>query len=130
MFLFLSFRESSTQPGTIEPDILPSSSAASTTSRSGLIPSTKASASRWSASYYEWITRWDTSDTAGVLRKVVCILALFLHVPVNVLSVVSYGVSFWLFLGIVVSVLNLVGVAISLWKLDEMKGSRLVYSKM
>jgi hypothetical protein len=130
MFFFLSLRESSTHPGTIEPDILPSSSAASTTSHSGLIPSTKASTSRWSASYYDWITRWDTSDSAGVLRKVVCILALFLHVPMNVLSVVSYGVSFWLFFRIVISVLNLLGVAVSLWKLDEMRGARLVYHKM
>jgi len=140
MFAFITLRESTTRPGTIEPDILPTSSAASTTSRTGLFPtsvdsgsgstSAKANISRWSSSYQEWITRWDLSDHPATLRKILCIAAVGLHVPMNVISIVSYGLSLWAFLGIIMSVLNLVCVGISLWKLDEMRGGRLVYGKI
>lgn len=59
-----------------------------------------------------------------------CMLAMCLHVPMNVLSIMSYGLSLWLFFGIVVSLLNLLCVGISLWKLDEMRGARLIYNSM
>lgn len=53
-----------------------------------------------------------------------------LHLPINVISILSYGISFWLFLGIVISVLNLFGVGWSLWKLDVMRGERGFYGKV
>jgi hypothetical protein len=127
MFFFLSLRESSTHQGTIEPDVLPSSS-----SHIGLLPpSSQKSAPRWSTSAFrEYITDWEFSDRPALFRRCACILALFLHTPINIISILSYGFSFMMFFGIIMSVLNLFCVALALWKLDIMRGQRMFYTYM
>jgi hypothetical protein len=119
MFFFLSLRESS--PGTIEPDILPTSS-----STQGLI-TTKAPP-RWSTSpFREYITTWDFSDRPSMIRRLGCILAFILHIPLNIISILSWGISLFMFLGIILSLLNLACVGAALWKLDVMSGERRFY---
>ena len=127
MFFFLSLRESSTHPGTIEPDVLPSSP-----SQIGLLPpSSQKPAPRWSTSpFREYITDWNFSDRPALFRRCGCILALFLHTPINIISILSYGFSVMMFFGIIMSVLNLFCVALALWKLDVMRGQRMFYTNM
>lgn len=126
MVFFLSLRESTARPGTIEPDILPFSSAASQTSTTRLVSSNPSITS----TFREYITTWDTSDAPALFRRIICILAFFLHLPLNIISILSYGLSLGLFLGIVFSVLNLLCLGLALWKLDVMRGQRLFYNWM
>jgi hypothetical protein len=111
MFLFLSLKQ--VQNGTIEPDILPSSS-----SQMALSPAAiEYSDPRWSNSpFREYITTWDVSDRPALIRKVICVLAFFLHIPINIISIWSYGITLMMFVGMIIGVLNLLGVAIALWK--------------
>jgi hypothetical protein len=119
MFFFLTLRESPN--GSIEPDILPSSS-----STQGLV--TPKSPPRWSTSpFRSYITTWDFSDRVGIIRRFGCMLAFMLHTPLNVISMLSWGVSLLMFVGILLSLLNLVCVGAALWKLDVMKGERAFY---
>ncbi|KAF8862633.1 hypothetical protein BDZ45DRAFT_670853 [Acephala macrosclerotiorum] len=125
VFFFLSLRESQ-HSGRIEPDI-PSSSVS-------LLPSSNSTTKappRWQGSEFrEYITTWDTSDRAALFRRAVCILALVLHLPINVISILSYGISFWMFWGVVLSVLNLFCVGFALWKLDVMRGQRIFFNSI
>lgn len=127
VFFFLSLRESQ-HGGRIEPDIPSSSSSV------GLLPSSNSTTNptpRWQDSdFREYITTWDTSDKIALFRRVLCISALVLHLPINVISVLSYGISFWMFLGIVLSVLNLVCVGFALGKLDIMRGQRVFFNQV
>lgn len=127
VFFFLSLRESQ-HGGRIEPDIPSSSSSV------GLLPSsgiTTKAPPRWQDSEFrDYITTWDTSDKAALFRRLICMLALVLHVPINVVSIMSYGISFWMFAGIVLSVLNLFCMGFALWKLDIMRGHRIFFNKM
>ena len=111
MFLFLSLKQG--QNGTIEPEFLPSSS-----SQMALSPAViEYSDPRWSNSpFREYITTWDVSDRRALIRKVICVLAFSLHIPINIISIWSYGITFMMFVGMIISVLNLLGVAIALWK--------------
>ncbi|KUJ09853.1 uncharacterized protein LY89DRAFT_724232 [Mollisia scopiformis] len=121
VFFFLSLRESGSR---IEPDILPTS----TSTSASLLPKAPP---RWQDSeFQDYITNWDTSDKPALFRRVACMLALVLHLPINGISILSYGISFWLFMGIVISVLNLGGVGWALWKLDTMRGERVFYGKV
>jgi hypothetical protein len=115
-FSFLVFREA--RHGTIEPDGLPSSS-------SSLIPK---AAPR--SSFRTYITTWDFSDRPATLRRLACILAFVLHVPLNIMSIVSWGISIWIFVGIMLNALNLVCVGISLWRLDIMGGDRIICGRL
>ncbi|KAH7310992.1 hypothetical protein BKA65DRAFT_518426 [Rhexocercosporidium sp. MPI-PUGE-AT-0058] len=129
MFFFLPLRESS-QGGRIEPDILPSSS-----STTGLIPppsnNKPSSASRFSTSAFRaYITEWDLSDKPAFARRCTCTLAFFLHLPINVLSIMSYGFSWGVVLGVLFSVLNLFCVGYALWKLDVMRGQRVFFNSL
>ncbi|TVY57758.1 hypothetical protein LCER1_G000670 [Lachnellula cervina] len=125
MVFFLSLRESTRRPGIIEPDILPSSS-----SQVGLGPrGPKSILASTASSFREYITTWDFSDRPAVLRRLACILALCFHVPLNILSILSHGISVLMFVWILLSLLNLISVAYSLWRLDDMQGQRLFYSK-
>ncbi|KAH6718490.1 hypothetical protein BKA61DRAFT_302770 [Leptodontidium sp. MPI-SDFR-AT-0119] len=131
MFFFLNLRESA-QGGRIKPDILPSSS-----STTGLIhnPSTtttaKNSSSRFSTSAFRsYITEWDFSDTPAFARRCVCTLAFFLHLPINIFSILSYGFSLRVALVVVFSLLNLFCVGYALWKLDVMRGQRVFFNRM
>lgn len=54
----------------------------------------------------------------------------FLHTPINLIWILSYGFTIMLFVGIVVIFLNLACVGAALWKLDVMRGGRLLYYKM
>lgn len=129
VFLFLSLRES--QHGRIEPDILPISSSSSTTLlQPQALPTNKNPPRFQGSDFQSYITTWDVSDKPALFRKCVCILALVLHIPINVISILSYGLSFWLFLGIVLSLLNLGCVGYALWKLDAMRGERVFYSRL
>ena len=65
-----------------------------------------------------------------MVRKLACLLAACLHVPINVISIWSYGISLMMFFGIIISVLNLLGVGMALWKLDIMTGQRLFFNRM
>ncbi|TVY45612.1 hypothetical protein LSUB1_G000138 [Lachnellula subtilissima] len=126
MVFFLSLRESTQRPGTIEPDIVPSSS-----SQASLLPGVpKSTLESTTSSFRQYITTWDFSDRAAVLRRLACVLALCFHVPMNILSMLSHGVSILMFVWIVLSLLNLLCVAYSLWRLDVMRGQRLFYSKL
>ncbi|CAG8975333.1 hypothetical protein HYALB_00005663 [Hymenoscyphus albidus] len=111
MVFFLSVRESTTHPGTIEPDIsMPSA------------PTVK-------AGLKEYLTTWDRSDSAAFARRIAVFVAFGLHVPMNVISLLSRsGLSF--ILGELFSVLNLVCVGLALWKIDLMRGSRLFYNRL
>ena len=115
MFFFLTLRESSRQPGTIEPDVLPSSS-----STVGLVPGQSKSA-LWSttSSFRTWLTTWDFKDAPTITRKIFCILALCFHIPLNVISIVSHGIHLLMFVWILLSLLNLLGIAYALWNLGE-----------
>ncbi|KAK0105126.1 hypothetical protein ONS95_004512 [Cadophora gregata] len=125
MFFFLSLRESA-QGGRIEPDILPSSS-----STNGLVnpsSSTKSPRQFSTSAFRSYITQWDLSDKPSFARRCVCLLAFVLHLPINILSIMSYGVSLWLFLEVVFSLLNLFCVGYALWKLDVMRGQRVFFN--
>jgi hypothetical protein len=91
MFFFLTLRESSRQPGTIEPDVLPSSS-----STVGLVPG-KSSLGSTASSFRVWLTTWDFKDGPTITRKISCILALCFHIPLNIISIVSHGVHILMF---------------------------------
>jgi hypothetical protein len=75
----------------------------------------------------EWLTSWSDLSGTPLARKVVCILALCFHIPLNIISIYAWGLSFGMFVGLAVSLLNLWGVLIALWKLDVMKGERRVF---
>ncbi|PMD14225.1 hypothetical protein NA56DRAFT_711300 [Hyaloscypha hepaticicola] len=92
MFFFLSLRESSR--GTVEPSMLPTTSTSSYLSCS-------------TSSFREYITKWDFSDGPSLIRRLACVLAFILHIPLNIISILSWGISFFLFLGIIMSLLNL-----------------------
>ncbi|TVY58690.1 hypothetical protein LSUE1_G008775, partial [Lachnellula suecica] len=104
------------------PDILPSSS-----SQTGLLPSTTKMQSQ-ASSFKSYITTWDLSSS-GLARRLSCILALCFHIPLNILSILSHGVSVLMFVWIILSVLNLLCVGVGLWKLDVMRGQRWFYGK-
>ncbi|KAE9365367.1 hypothetical protein N431DRAFT_387568 [Stipitochalara longipes BDJ] len=111
---FFSLRQSSNN--TVEPSILPTSSAPKF-SRD------------WSTSpFREYITTWDFSDRPGTIRRLACILAFVLHIPLNIISILSWGFLF-IFLGILLSLLNLACVGAALWKLDVMSGERQFYGR-
>jgi hypothetical protein len=116
MFFFLSLRESSR--GTVEPSMLPPT------------PSTSSYLSWFTSSFCEYITEWDFSDRTALIRRLACVLAFILHIPLNIISILSWGISFFLFLRILMSLLNLVCVGVALWKLDVMSGERRFYSWM
>ncbi|KAL2062200.1 hypothetical protein VTL71DRAFT_6466 [Oculimacula yallundae] len=125
MFFFLSLRESA-QGGRIEPDILPSSS-----STNGLVGATSKSPKNFSTSAFRsYITQWDLSDKPAFARRCVCTLAVFLHLPINILSMLSYRFSLWIILGVGLSLLNLVCVGVAMWKLDVMRGQRVFFNKI
>jgi hypothetical protein len=125
MFAFFSLRE--TRGGTIEPDILPSFSNNSNSQdpNSSKYPT----ATYYTSSFRTYITDWDLKSYE-LIRKLACILAVCLHVPINIISILSYGISLMMFFGIIISVLNLLGVGIALWKLDVMTGQRLFFNRM
>jgi hypothetical protein len=127
MFFFFSFRESQTRPGTIESDVLPSfsSNPQSQDSNASKYPT----ATYYTSSFRAYITDWDL-QRHELIRKLGCILAVCLHVPINIISILSYGISLMLFFGIIISVLNLLGVGFALWKLDVMVGQRLFLNRM
>jgi hypothetical protein len=139
MFFFLSLRESSQRPGTIEPDIPVTSSSSST---HNLISSTSitnnksphTSSSPYQNSnlreYLNLYALYETSDWPALLRRLVCFLAVLFHIPMNVISIVSHGVGIMLFVWILLSLLNLACVILALWKIDVMRGTRLLYSKV
>ena len=130
MFFFLNLRESQTRPGTIEPDILPSFSGASSQRPQIQTHTSKYPVGTWqSSSFRQYITDWDLSRQA-LMRKLACILAVCLHLPINILSILSYGISLMMFFGIIISVLNLLCVGIALWKLDIMSGQRLLFNRV
>jgi len=132
MVFFLPLRQSTTTPGTIEPDIFPTTSSSTQmfSSNTGPIALKSPLPSFETSAYTEYITRWDLSDRPALSRKVVCVLAVLLHVPQNVISIWSHGISVILVVYLLLSVLNLVCVAIAMWRLDVMRGERLVYNKM
>jgi hypothetical protein len=109
MFFFLSLRESSRS--TVEPSMLPPTS-------------TNSYLSSFTSSFCEYIIEWDFSGRPALIRRLACVLAFILHIPLNIISILSWGISFFLFLGIIMSLLNLVCVGVTLWKLDVMSGER------
>ena len=122
MFFFVSLRQSSAQPGTIGPDI------PSISSRVDSPPNQSSKqVPRWSpSSFREYILHWDLAECVGFFRKSMCSLALFLHIPINVISILSFA----MFVGIIISFLNVLCMAIVLWTLDVMRGVRLLYGKL
>ncbi|KAG0644995.1 hypothetical protein D0Z07_9256 [Hyphodiscus hymeniophilus] len=112
MFFFLNFRES--RNGTIEPGFIPFHNPTEFDSEHH--------------SFREYITNWDISRQA-LVRRLACILAVCFHVPMNLISVLSYVVSLQMFFGIIISVLNLLCVGIAMWKLDVMSGQKLFFNK-
>ena len=132
MIFFLPLRQSTTTPGTIEPDILPTTASSSTQNlhTPGPIALKSPFPTIEPSAYTEYITRWDLSDRPAFLRKAICILAVILHIPQNVISILIHGISLVLVLWIILSVLNLICVAWAMWRLDVMRGERLVYGKM
>jgi len=132
MVFFLPLRQSTTNPGTIEPDVFPSasSSQAAAPRSTGPIALKSPLPSLETSAFTEYITRWDLSDRPALLRKVICVLAVLLHLPQNFISIFSHGLSVLLVVWILLSVLNLVCVAIAMWRLDVMRGQRLVYNNM
>jgi len=123
MFFFLSLREGSN--GTIEPDI-----PTSTTSSAPLITAPKDQPPSSNSNFGEYLKDWNTSAPPALIRKCICFIALFLHIPINFISIWSYGFGFKIFLGIIWSLLNLFCVGMALWKLDVMRGERLIQHKV
>ncbi|PMD30720.1 hypothetical protein L207DRAFT_198612 [Hyaloscypha variabilis F] len=114
MPFFFTLRQSSNN--TIEPSLLPTSSGPKFSTN-------------WSTSpFYEYITTWDFTDRPGTFRRLACILAFVLHIPLNIISILSWGFLF-IFLGILLSLLNLACVGAALWKLDVMSGERQFYGR-
>jgi len=130
MAFFLPLRQSSTTPGTIEPDIFPTSSAPQASRSTGPTATKSPFPSIDTSAFSDYITRWDLSDRPAALRKVICVLAVLLHIPQNVISIISHGLSVIMVLWILLSVFNLVCVIISMWRLDVMRGQKLVYNRM
>jgi hypothetical protein len=97
-----------------------------------MLPPTSTSSylSSFTSSFCEYIIEWDFSDRPALIRRLACVLAFILHIPLNIISILSWGISFFLFLGIIMSLLNLVCVGVALWKLDVMSGERRFYSWM
>ncbi len=114
MPFFFTLRQSSSN--TIEPSLLPTSSGPKFSTN-------------WSTSpFYEYITTWDFTDRPGTFRRLACIMAFVLHIPLNIISILSWGFLF-IFLGILLSLLNLACVGAALWKLDVMSGERQFYGR-
>jgi hypothetical protein len=132
MFFFLKLKESTIRPGTIEPDILPfsSSSAASASASENSTTCLVTSKATSSTTFHDYITTWDTSDSPALLRRLVCLGAFLLHVPLNIISILAHGLSLTLILAVIFSALNLLCLALALWKLDVMRGQRLFYHWM
>jgi hypothetical protein len=80
------------------------------------------------SAFREYITTWDFSDRAALIRRLACTLAFALHIPLNILSILSWGFLF-MFMGIVLSLANLACVGAALWKLDIMSGERQFYGR-
>ena len=74
-----------------------------------------------------WLTTWDLTGP-DLARKVACVVALCLHIPLNIISIYTWGLRFTMFVGGAISLVNLWGVLMALWKLDVMKGERRVLS--
>jgi hypothetical protein len=80
------------------------------------------------SAFREYITTWDFSDRPALIRRLACTLAFVLHIPLNILSILSWGFLF-MFMGIVLSLANLACVGVALWKLDIMSGERQFYGR-
>jgi len=74
-----------------------------------------------------WLTTWDLTGP-DLARKIACVVALCMHIPLNIISIYTWGFSFGMFVGVAVSLLNLWGILMALWKLDVMKGERRILS--
>lgn len=80
--------------------------------------------------FRDYLTTWDTSDRPAFLRKCLCFLAFFSHIPLNLINIaiLQMMIRMWIF-SILWSLLNLFCIGIALWKLDVMRGERLIRPK-
>jgi len=80
------------------------------------------------STFFQWLTGWTNNDRGDTTRKVICLVGILLHVPLNIFYV-RLWVGFWFVLGVLSGLFNFWCVCIGFWWLDIMRGERWVMGR-